>query len=285
MLRTALLATIALPLCAAIDEAWRKPFPAHRVVGNLYYVGTSDLACFLITTPEGHMLINTGLADSVPLIRASVQSLGFKFEDIKMLLTMQAHFDHVAGMAEVKRITGAKMIATEGDAPVLEDGGKSDFHFGKDYWFAPVKVDRVIKDGEKVRLGGTELTTHLTPGHTKGSVTYSLSVADSGRVYRVLIANMGSINPGVLLAGNKKYPGIAEDYARTFRVQKALACDVFVCAHASMYQLQSKYRPGAPYDPKTFVDPDGYKRAVAHYEKVYLDQLDRERTAAKAGYK
>lgn len=266
-------------------DGWRKPFPAHRIAGNVYYVGTYDLGCFLITTPEGHILINTGLVNSVPLIRAGVQTLGFRFEDIKLLLTMQAHYDHVAAMAEVKRLTGARMFATEGDAPVLEDGGKSDFHFGKENWFPPVKVDHIIKDGEKIKLGGAELTAHLTPGHTKGSVTYSLSTADAGRTYRVLFANMGTINPGVVLVGNKKYPGIAEDYARTFRVEKALACDVFVSAHSSMYQLHSKYQPGDPYEPNRFVDPDGYKSAVARYEQIYLTQLDSERTAAKAGFK
>jgi metallo-beta-lactamase class B len=261
---------------ASMMEEWRKPFPAHRVVGNVYYVGTNDLACFLIATPEGHMLVNTGLADSVPMIQKSIESLGFRFEDVKILLTTQVHFDHVAAMQEIKKLTGAKMLATAGDAPVLEDGGKSDYHLGKDYWFAPVKVDGVLQDGQKITLGKTEVTVLLHPGHTKGSVSYSLAIPEGGKTYRVLIANMGSINSGVALVGNKKYPAIAEDYARTFKSQKSLECDVFLASHASQYRLHEKYKPGAEYKPETFVDPAGYRRAVENAEASYLEQLARD---------
>ncbi|HYP06214.1 MAG TPA: metallo-beta-lactamase, partial [Bryobacteraceae bacterium] len=144
------------------QEEWAKPFQPHRVIGPVYYIGTADLACFLITSPSGHILLNTGLADSAGMIRKNVESLGFKLADVKMLLTNQAHFDHVAAMAELKKATGAQMLATEGDKAVLEDGGRSDFFLGKDYWFAPVKVDRVLKDGESVKLGPNELRVHLT---------------------------------------------------------------------------------------------------------------------------
>lgn len=266
--------------CSTADE-WRKPFPAHRIVGNVYYVGTNDLACYLITSKAGHILINTGLADSTPIIRKSVADLGFRFEDIKILLTMQAHFDHVAAMAQIQRLTGAKMLATEGDAPVLADGGKSDYHFGRLHWFAPVHVDGRLKDGEVIRLGDTALTVHLTPGHTKGSVTYTTEVSDGGRTYRVVIANIGSINPGVRLVGNAKYPEIARDYAHAFDVQKALPCDVFLAAHASQYGLHDKYRAGAAYNPTAFVDPEGYHRAVEGAERNYLTQLAQEQKSAK----
>jgi metallo-beta-lactamase class B len=279
-----LLVTCLLALCASVrsvsaeEESWRKPFPSHRVIGNVYYVGTSELACFLITTPAGHMLINTGLVDSVPLIRAGIQKLGFRIEDVKLLLTMQAHFDHVAGMAEIKRLTGARMLATEQDAPLLEDGGKSDFFLGKKYWFTPVKVDELIKDGQKIQLGGVEVTAHLTPGHTKGSVTYTLQVVEGGRKYNVVIANMASIVVEKLL-GNPKYPNMAADFAKTFEVQKSLPCDVFLSAHASQYGMHGKYKPDAAYNPSTFVDPEGYRAAVAGYEKAYTEQLARERSA------
>lgn len=267
------IATAAQP---SMVDTWRKPFPAHRIIASVHYVGTYDLACYLITTPAGHILINTGLADSVPLIRQGVQDLGFRFEDIKLLLTMQAHFDHVAGMAEVQKLTGARMLATEGDAPLLADGGKSDYHLGREYWFAPVTVHRKLRDGEMIKLGNTELTVHVTPGHTQGSSSYGMSVTENGRTYRVLFANMGSINPGVKLTGNAKYPQIAADYARAFDVQKKLPCDVFLSAHASQYGLHEKFKPGQAYRAEAFVDPDGYRKAVASYEQTYREQLARE---------
>jgi len=249
---------------------WTTPFPAHRIVGNLYYVGTDDLACYYLVTPKGNILINTGTQGSFALIKNSVESLGFKLQDTTILLTMQAHNDHVAAMAEMKRFTHAKLLATAGDAALLEDGGKSDFVL-KDpkFRFDPVKVDSIIKDGQKIVLGGTELTVHLHPGHTRGSVSYSVTIEGK----RVLMANLGSINPGTVMVGNKEYPKIAEDYARTFREQKKLQCDIFLAGHAQQYSLHEKYKPGQPYDPNTFVDPEGYKTAVAKSEAAYLAYL------------
>jgi metallo-beta-lactamase class B len=258
-------------------EEWRRPFAAHRVVGNVYYVGTYDLACFLITTPQGHALINTGLRDSAPLIRKSVTDLGFKFEDIRWLLTTQAHYDHVAALAEVQKLTGAKVLATAPDAAVLEDGGKSDFHWGAAYNYAPAKVSERIADGQTLNLGGVELTVHLHPGHTRGSASYALTVKEGGRDYRVLIANIGTINNGVRLTANTKYPAIADDYAKTFASQNKLPCDVFLASHASQYRLHEKYTPGMPYQPDRFVDPEGYRRTVAASEAAYRRQLAAER--------
>ena len=260
------------------QEEWSKPFPPHRVIGPVYYVGTADLACFLITSKGGHILLNTGLAESGALIRKNIESLGFKVSDVKMLLTNQAHFDHVAAMAEMKKVTGAQMVSTQGDKAVLEDGGRSDFFLGKDYFFQPVKVDRVVKDGEVLKLGGNELHTHVTPGHTRGSVTYTMRVRENGRDYNVVFANIGSVI-GAELVGNAKYPGIAEDFARTFRVQKALACDVFLAGHGSQYRMKEKYK--STYSPDTFVDPEGFKRAVANAETNFLNQLKQERAKVR----
>jgi metallo-beta-lactamase class B len=278
MIRTIAIFATAVCLQAQPNPDWTKPFPAHRVAGNVYYVGTYDLACFLITTPAGNILINTGVDGSAPMIASSIESLGFKVKDIKILLTTQAHYDHVAAMAEMKRITGARMLASEGDAPVLEDGGKSDPLFtAPEYRLAPVKVDGRIKDGQKISLGGTELIAYSHPGHTRGSVSYALTVAENGRNYRVLIANIGSINPGTILIGNKKYPQIADDYAKTFREQKMLECDIFLSSHASQYQLHDKWKPGQAYSPDTFVDPEGYKAAVGRAETAYLEWLAKEK--------
>ena len=274
-----LIAAAAAPL-AAQREGWTRPFPGHRVIGNLYAVGTHDLGVFLVTSDDGHFLINTGLEDSTPLIRANVESLGFRLEDVKVLLTMQAHWDHTAALAEIKAIAGAEMWATAGDAPVLEDGGFSDPHFGGRVSFPPVAVDRVVADGEALALGAARLTVLESPGHTAGSASYVMTVREGGRDYDVVIANMGTINEGKRLVVDPTYPGVADDFAETFRRQKALDVDVWVAAHGGQYGLHDKYEPGQAYDPETFVDPEGFLAAVERLEKRYREQLAAERAAA-----
>lgn len=271
-----LLAALATPSLAQVDD-WARPFPGHRVIGNLYAVGTYGLSVFLITSDAGHILINTGMEDSVPLIRKNIESVGFRMDDIKILLTMQAHWDHTAGLAEIRQLTGAEMWATAGDAPVLEDGGFSDPHFGGKVSFKPVKVDKVISDGEVIELGATSLTVIETPGHTAGSSSYSMTVRENGRDYRVVIANMATINRGKRLVVDPTYPGVADDFAKTFRRQKAMNVDVWVAAHPSQYGLHSKYRPGDAYSPDTFVDPDGFLAEVRRLEALYLEQIELER--------
>ena len=248
-------------------------------MGNLYHVGTYDLASFLIATPEGHFLINTGVYDSVPMIRANVEALGYEFEDIEILLTTQAHWDHVAGLAEIKRLTGARMLAHEGDAASLEDGGNSDFRFpgGRQPVFEPIIVDRRLQHGDAIELGGTVLTLHHHPGHTKGASSFTFRAQEDGRSYSVLVVNMGSINSGVKLLNMPAYPEIANDYAATFAAQKELSADVWVSSHARHFDLHEKFRPGEAYDPDRFVDPDGYRAKIAMYEQRYFDQLAQER--------
>ena len=262
---------------AAQPDGWTRPFPGHRVIGNLYAVGTWDLAVFLVTSDEGHFLINTGLEDSIPLIRENVESLGFRLEDVKVLLTMQAHWDHTAALAGIKELAGAEMWATAGDAPVLEDGGFSDPHFGGRQSFEPVAVDRIIGDGEVLSLGATRLTVLESPGHTAGSSSYLMTVNEGGRDYDVVIANMGTINPGKRLVVEPTYPGVADDFAETFRRQKALDVDVWVAAHGGQYGLHDKYEAGQEYSPDTFVDPEGFRAAVERLENLYLAQIASER--------
>ncbi len=276
-LALACLLTCSVSPLAAQPEGWTQPFPGHRVIGNLYAVGTYDLGVFLITSDEGHILINTALEDSVPQIRRNIESVGFRMDDIKILLQMQAHWDHTAALAEIKQITGAQMWATAEDAPVLEDGGVSDPHFGGRESFKPVKVDRIIADGEVIELGATKLTVIDTPGHTAGSSSYSMNVRENGRDYRVVVANMGSINRGKRLVKDPTYPGVAEDFAKTFRRQKAMQIDVWVAAHGSQYGLHRKYKPGQAYSPDIFVDPEGFLAAVQRLEGLYLKQLEAER--------
>ena len=271
------------PKITADNEIYVRPFPPLHIVGNLYYVGTYDLAVYLIVTPAGNMLINTGVGDSVAPIRANIEKLGFKVSDIKLLLATHGHWDHVAGMAELKRLTGAKMLMQEADAGMLEDGGNSDYRFpqGRGSTYEPVKVDQRLKDGDKVKLGDTELTVMHHPGHTKGATSFSFTTQDAGRTYRVLIANMGSINPGVKVSGMPAFPGITEAYAQTFAKQKQIVPEVWVASHAKQFNLHEKYKPGDAYDPNRFVDPQGYRDAVAKLEKIYLDQLAQERQEKK----
>ena len=270
-----LVASLAVPL-AAQPEGWSRPFPGHRVIGNLYAVGTYDLGVFLITSDYGHILVNTALEDSVPLIRRNIESVGFRLDDVKILLTMQAHWDHTAALAKIKEITGAEMWATAGDAPVLEDGGFSDPHFGGKVSFKPVKVDKIVADGEMIELGSTRLKVIETPGHTAGSSSYSMTVRELGRDYRVVIANMGTINRGKKLVVDPTYPGVADDFAKTFRRQKAMDIDVWVAAHGSQYGLHRKYKAGDAYKPDTFADPEGFLAAVERLEDLYVKQLEDE---------
>ena len=260
-------------------ENWVRPFEGFRVIGNLYGVGSYDLSVFLITTDDGHILINTGLRDSTQMIRNNIESLGFRLEDVKILLTQQAHWDHTAALAEIKEITGAEIWATVRDARVLEDGGFSDPHFGGRESFRPVDVDKIIRDGEVIRLGELELTVHHHPGHTEGSSSYSMAViGEDEEEYNVLVANMGTINNGKNLTVDPTYNGVAEDFIATYEKQKQLEVDVWVAAHNSQYNMHEKYRSGQPYNPQTFVDPVGFLRAIENLEIRYEDYIAAEQT-------
>ena len=256
-----------------------KPFPPLRIVGNLYYVGTYDLAVYLITTPAGNILINTGVNDSTAAIRSNIEALGFKFSDIKLLLATHGHWDHVGAMAEIKRLTGARMLMHEGDADLLESGGGQDYRFpqGRGTIYEPVKVDQRLKEGDKVRLGDTELTVIHHPGHTKGATSFSYTARDAGRSYNVLIVNMGSINPGVQVSFMPAFPEITKAYLTTLQRQRELKPEVWVASHAGQFNLHQKYKPGDPYDPNRFVDPKGYRAAVEDLEQRFKAQLANER--------
>jgi len=258
-----------------------KPFPPLRIVGNLYYVGTYDLAVYLITTPAGNILINTGVNDSTAAIRSNIEALGFKFSDIKLLLATHGHWDHVGAMAEIKRLTGARMFMHEGDADLLESGGGQDYRFpqGRGTIYEPVKVDRRLKEGDKVQLGDTELTVMHHPGHTKGATSFSYSVREGGRSYNVLIVNMASINPGVQVGFMPAFPEITKAYLGTLERQKQLKPEIWVSSHAGHFNLHQKYKTGDPYDPKRFVDPDGYQAKIQFYEKLFGAQLKKEQEA------
>jgi metallo-beta-lactamase class B len=243
---------------------WTRSFPPFQIAGNLYYVGTADLACYLIVTSGGNILINTGLASSEPQIIANIKTLGFRISDTKILLTTQAHFDHMGAMAAIKKITKAKMMVDEGDAAVVADGGLSDYDLKGDVrTFTPVKVDRILHDGDSIKLGNMKLTILHHPGHTKGSCSYLFDLKENERSYRVLIANMPTIVTDKKFSDIASYPNIAKDYAYTLKAMKNLTFDIWLASHGTQFDLLNKHKPGSPYNPSAFAD-----------KKNYYDQID-----------
>ncbi|MEJ1240300.1 subclass B3 metallo-beta-lactamase [Chryseolinea sp. T2] len=251
------------------NPEWSKAYEPFRVAGNLYWVGTYDLGCYLITTPKGHILINTGLASSFDVIKSNVTSLGFKFNDIKILLTTQAHFDHTGALAAIKKATGASMMVDEKDVPVMEDGGLSDYAFGGSVMFEPVKVDKKLHDKDVIALGNVKLTMLHHPGHTKGSCSYLLDVKDEKKTYRVLIANMPSIVTDKHFDAIAEYPEIAKDYSYTLKALKSLSFDLWVASHASQFNLHKKRKAGDAYNPEAFKDREGYDKSLAELQAAY----------------
>jgi metallo-beta-lactamase class B len=263
------------------DPDWTKPFPPFKIAGNLYYVGSKGLANYLITTPQGHILINSDLEANVPLIRASVERLGFKFTDIKVLLISHAHWDHDAGGDLIKKLTGAKYMVMDADVPVVESGGKTDFQYGNvpASLYTPTKVDRVLHDGDEVKLGGAVLVAHLTPGHTKGCTTWTMKVKEADKTYNVVVIGSPNVNPGYRLVNNAAYPQIAVDYEKMFRVLKSLRCDIFLGAHGNYFDLETKYARLKEGAAAAFVDPEGYEKYVAAKEQAFKTELAMQRAA------
>ena len=225
-------AYFAVVIATVGQAGWFDPFPGHRVISNVYYVGSKDLASYLITTPEGHILINSGFERTVPLIRSSVESLGFKMTDIKILLASHAHSDHVAGHALLQELSGAKVFVMRGDEHVISSGGEGQYLYALNRW-KPCKVDRVLEDGDEVKLGGVTLVARRTPGHTKGCTTWTWRTENAGKSYDVVVIGSPNVNPGYRVVDNPSYPEIAADFAKTFDVLKTLPCDVFLGALAA----------------------------------------------------
>lgn len=273
-----LLLSCSATLFAQHNPDWTEPFPPHKVIANVYYVGSKDLASFLITTPRGHILINSNLEDSVASIKQNVERLGFHFSDIKILLISHAHFDHCAGSAMIKKLTHAKYMVMEGDVPVVEDGGRSDFQYSGSpgMFFPATKVERVLHDGDEVRLGGVVLIAHLTAGHTKGCTTWSLQVREQGKAYNIVIVGSPNVNPGYKLVGNSRYPQIAHDYEHTFAVLKSLPCDVFLGAHGIYYGMNSKFSRSEKGGSNPFIDPKGYREYIADREEAFRAELAKQ---------
>jgi metallo-beta-lactamase class B len=263
------------------SRASNQPVAPFRIVGNLHYVGASDITAFLLATHRGLILLDGGFVETAAQIRDNIARLGFKPRDVKIILNSHAHYDHAGGLAQLKAWTGARLLASAGDAPLLEAGGRGDPLFGDTLPFPPVKVDHLLRDGEAVTLGDTTLVAHVTPGHTRGCTTWTTRVAEGGRHYDVVFVCSTTVLPGYRLLDHPTYPGIAGDYARTFATLAALPCDVFLGSHASFYDGSGKarrLREGAK--PNPFVDPQGYRAYVAQSAAAYRERLARERTPA-----
>lgn len=277
---------LALSLAAATNGSAQappaapdvKPFPPFKIIGNIYYVGDTNEGVYLITTPAGHILLDTGFAETVPIVKAGVEKLGFRIRDIKIMISGHAHVDHVAGHALVKEMTGARVLASELDAAVIESGGRKGGYRPTRAPWTPAKVDQVIRDGEKVALGGVTLTAHLAPGHTLGNTAWTMVTEDGGK--KLNVAFMPSIgrNEGVHLINYPEYPNIIEDFQKTFRVVKSLPCEVFLGPHGNFFDLKGKYermQAGAKENP--FIDPEGCRQWIERGDAAFLKQLEEER--------
>jgi len=273
--------TVTASLGQATEEwrDWNRPVEPFRVAGNIYYVGAKGIASYLITTEDGHILLDGGFPETPPIIRAGIAKLGFRLEDVKILLNSHAHFDHSGGLAELAEASGARVMISAADADVVESGGRTDFLLGdnESARFPPIKVDHRLQDREQVSLGGVTLTAHVTAGHTRGCTTWSAKVADDGRELDVVIVCSTTILPDYKLTGEPSYPGIAEDFAATFERLRSLPCDVFLAPHAGFFRMADKLKRranGAETNP--FIDPDGYRAYVERGDKRYRERLELE---------
>lgn len=256
-----------------------RPVEPFKIADTLYYVGSSDIASYLIATQAGHIVIDAGYESTVPMIEANVAKLGFKIADVKILLNTQAHFDHAGGFAALKKRTGASLAVSDADADVIERGGRGDFSFGDAYPFPPVAVDRRLKDRDTVALGGMVLTARLTPGHTRGCTTWTFDVREAGRTLKVVDVCGLAILEKTRVSGMPGYPGIKDDYERTFQTLKRMPVDIFIGAHASYYGGMEKAAKlkADPSRPNPFIDPDGFHTFVESNERAFRDRLARER--------
>ncbi|KAA6459757.1 subclass B3 metallo-beta-lactamase [Acidobacteria bacterium AB60] len=277
------LLVLAVPSLRAVPAEWTNPFPPFRIGGNLYYVGSQDLAAYLIVTPQGNILLNSNYVSSPAQIRQSIEKLGFKLRDTKILLVSHGHYDHAGGSAEIKRLTGARYEVMDGDVSVVETGGRTDFQFAHDksMWFPPAHVDRELHDGDTVSLGGTTLTAHKTAGHTKGTTTWTMDVKQSGKTLHVLILGSPNVLDSYKLVDNPTYPHIADDFRAEFATLKALPCDIFLSSHGSAFDLQSFYDRLQKHDPNPYPSNRDYQAYVAERESAFEANFKRQQASRK----
>jgi metallo-beta-lactamase class B len=266
-------------LFAQADEtsrSWNKPVAPFRIAGNLYYVGAIEITSYLITTPEGHFLLDGGFVETAPEIEHNIAELGFKLTDVKFLLNSHVHYDHAGGLAELKKVTGAKFLASEGDAPLLRSGGHGDFRFGDTLTFPPIAPDQIVHDGEAIRLGNQMVVAHLTPGHTKGCTTWTTKIRDGDKVYDVVFVGSQSALD-YKFVGQESYPGITADFERSFALLNHLPCDIFLASHGSFFHFVEKHERLLRGDANAFIDPNGYKEYLRESEQEFRNKLAQQR--------
>jgi metallo-beta-lactamase class B len=282
------LAALALVQChRAVPEplrSWLDPVEPLRVVGPVHFVGTRGLGVYLVTTPAGHILLSGAMPPSTAAIEASIRALGYRPEDIRVLLVNHAHADHVGTLADFKRLTGATVAVMDREVELLASGGRADPLYGGDprAYYPPVTTDRVLRDGDTVELGGVTVTALLTAGHTRGSTTFTMTVEDGGVSYRVVFPDGSGINPGTRLVRQPSYPGILEDHRRTIGVLESLTPDIFLSYHTEEFDLPGKRARAATEGARAFVDPEGYRRRIAE-AKARLEALVAQEQAAVSG--
>ena len=253
-----------------------------RIVANLYYVGAAEVASYLITTPKGHIIIDGGFEETAPMILANVHKLGFDPHDVRILLNTHAHYDHAGGLLELKNATQATFMASEPDAPLLAAGGRGDAQFANRFGFPAIIPDRLLRDGDKVSLGGATLTAHVTSGHTPGCTTWTTTIRQRLKPYDVVIVCSASVPDGYNLVGNAHYPNIVADYRRTFATLRSLPCDIPLAPHGSFFNLMEKAKLARSDGPNAFVDQRGYKAYVDRAEAAFERALKKETDAQAA---
>ena len=281
MRRLIVLLIFAVPLAGQKDpvsRSWNQPVEPFRIAGNLFYVGATDITSFLVTTPKGHIVLDGGFEETAPQIVANIKKLGFRVEDVKILLSSHAHLDHAGGLAELKRITGATLYASAEDIPQLARGGLDDPQFGDRFPFPPVFADRILRDGSKVTLGGVTMTARITPGHTRGCTTWLMRAGGLDAVF----VGSPSIPSDYKLVGNHRYPDAVADYEKQFAILKSLNPEVFLASHGNFFDLEKKRAALASGDGgvNPFVDGEGYHQFVTAFERRFVERVRNERSAA-----
>ena len=276
ILRVVLFLITPIAVMAQANPDWHAQFPAFKIAGNLYYVGTADLAVYLVRTPQGNILINSDFAEDVPTVRKSIEQLGFKYSDTKIVLISHAHGDHDEGVGQIQKDTSARVMVMAGDVAEVQSTAQ-----GR----PGAKVDRTLRDGDKVELGGSTLIARLTPGHTKGCTTWTMEVEEGGKKLNVVIIGSPNVNPGYVLVGNKNYPTIAQDYEKTFTVLKSLPVDLFLGAHGAYFGMKAKYERMKAGGPNPFIDPAGYKAYVTERETAFRREWERQKQTPPAAGK
>lgn len=264
---------------------WEEPEEPVKIIGPLFFVGTKGLGAFLFTTPEGHILMNTGMPSSGPMIVDSIRKLGFRPEDIRIMINGHAHIDHAGAFAYLKQQFGAQLAVMRDDVPAMESGDTNDFKYANDFVYPPAKVDRILRDGDTIKMGDVLLTAYHTPGHTRGATTWIANLVVDGKAYVVAFPDGAGFNPGYRLVKNPSYPGIADDYRHTHHFLETLKPDIWLAQHNEYYDFESKRQRAQTEGVKAWIDPEGYRRFIAGKKRDFEDEVDQEVGVVKKGDK